>query len=84
MDWSVIASLLLGWLGQQAKAFKNIPTPAAQAGMFLIAIGIYAFQYHPTFTDDQWLKNGIAWAMAVLGFSSVTAATGIAPKTDSK
>ena len=84
MDWAAISTVALGWLGQNVKAYKQVPTWAVQAVMFGAAFGFYALGHHYAASDTSWFQNGVSWALASLGVSSVTGATGLAPKTDSK
>lgn len=82
-DWTFIASVVLGYITQLVKAHKNIPTSLAQVVAFAIAFGFYAAGHHDTPLADVWFRDGVAWALAVLGWSSVAGASKLAPKTDS-
>ncbi|NBR66823.1 MAG: hypothetical protein EBT79_06005 [Actinobacteria bacterium] len=84
MDWQHAAALLLGYLGQWLKSFKNIPTAATQVALASVAIFLFALQTPPTQPLTSWVMQAITWAFAVVGVASVSAATRIAPKTDSQ
>ena len=84
MDWQHAVALLIGYLGQWLKSLKVIPTPATQAILCVLAIGLYALQTPPAQPLTLWLISSVQWALAVLGVASVSAATRIAPKTDSQ
>lgn len=83
MDWTALASVVLGWLGQHLKAYKQVPTSVTQAGLVAIGLAFYALG-HPFQPTPDWYQNGIAWAFAILGVGSMAAGTGLAAKTDSK
>lgn len=82
MEWQSLAAVLLGYVGQWLKAFKKLPTPAVQAAIGLLAVGLYALE-SPFRPDPAWFKAAVTWAFAVLGVSSVAAATKAAARTDS-
>lgn len=84
MDWQHAVILLVGYLGQWLKSFKNIPTPVAQGVLSAIAVALYALQTPPSQPITAWLMSAVMWALAVLGAASAAAGLGIAPKTDSK
>lgn len=84
MDWTVVASMAVAWLGQVLKSLKAFPTAAAQAITFAVAFAFYAVGHHYTATDAEWFQNGVLWALAVLGVGSVAGHTKLAPETDSK
>ena len=84
MDWLAIAALAVGYLSQHAKAYKKIPTPAVQVVAFTVGFACYALGHHWTPDNTQWLENGVAWAIAVPGVSSLAGGVGLAPHTDSK
>lgn len=84
MDWTVVASMAVAWLGQALKSVKQFPTPVAQAITFGVAFAFYAVGNHYTATDVEWLQNGVLWALAVLGAGSVAGHTKLAPATNSK
>ena len=84
MDWQHAAALLIGYLGQWLKSFKNIPTAATQVVLALVAVFLFGLQTPPTAPLTSWLMQAITWAFAVIGVASVSAAARIAPKTDSQ
>jgi hypothetical protein len=84
MDWQHAVALLIGYLGQWLKSFKNIPTPATQAVLAVVAVLLFALQTPPAPPLTSWLMQAITWAFAVVGVASVSAATRLAPKTDSQ
>ena len=84
MDWQHAVALLIGYLGQWLKSFKNIPTSATQAVLAVVAVSLFALQTPPAAPLTAWLMQAITWAFAVLGVASVSAATRLAPKTDSQ
>ena len=82
-DALTVAAALVAYAGQWLKAQKAFPTLATQG--ILLGIG-FAFYWvsHPFGGADGWLRDGFMWASGLPGIASMSAATTVAPKTDSK
>lgn len=84
-EGQAIATVALGYALQWAKSFKNLPTWAMQ----LVAAALTTVCYFVLVGGPQaghvreWIGAVIQWALTALGVASVTAAAGVAPKTDS-
>lgn len=85
MSEQVVAALVYGWVLQFVKARKGVPTWGVQVATVLLAAGVYALWIAVPTPDNwrAWLTAVVGWGVQALGWSSVAAATGAAPKTDS-
>jgi hypothetical protein len=83
MDYSAVSTLLIGYAAQWAKAHKKVPTVLVQLACMGATFGLYAIEFHYSAANSSWLVNGVSRAMAAVGAASFSAASGIAPKTDS-
>jgi len=77
---TLLANIVLGYVGQWFKAHKAVSTSATQTAMFLIGAGIHAAWAH---TGPTWAAEAIVWGASINGFASSSAGLGLAPKTDS-
>lgn len=84
MQWEAAVAVVLGYVAQHLKAIKNIPTAGVQAVLLVVAVGLFALKTPPSQPITAWIMNAIMWGLAAIGTASVSAAVGIAPKTDSK
>lgn len=82
-DWALLATVVLGYASQWAKAHKETPTWIVQVSTFAIAFGFYAAGDHNVVSNSQWFRDGIVWAFSALGWGSLAGNTRLAPKTDS-
>lgn len=85
MSEQVVAALVYGWVLQFVKARKGVPTWVVQVLTVLMAGVVYALWIASPNAQNwrAWLTAVVAWGVQALGWSSVAAATGVAPKTDS-
>lgn len=81
-DATTAAAVILSYLGQWAKASK-FPTLAVQGTLLGIGFAFYWLS-HPLTGADGWLRDGLFWSSGLPGISSMSAALGVAPKTDSR
>jgi len=80
MDPVTLATLLVGYAGQYAKAHPKFPVWAAQAIMLGAGIGCYVLA-HPPVGDYVYWRDGILFAFGLPGIASTAASIGAAPKT---
>jgi len=74
MDPVTLATLLVGYAGQYAKAHPKFPVWAAQAIMLAVGMGCYILA-HPPVGDYVYWRDGLP------GIASTAASIGAAPKT---
>ena len=80
--WQAVTVILVGWVGQMVKGFKNIPTPLTQFCIAIAAFSCYALATPFSGPFNVWVMNGIIWCLSTLGASSVLGNTPLALKTD--
>ena len=80
MDPVTLATFLIGYAGQWFKSHPKIPAWAPQAVMLAIGFGCY-FLSHPLVHEYAYWRDGILFSFGLPGISSVSASTGLAPKT---
>ena len=81
-DLNTAAIFLIGFIGQHAKAYKQIPTWIIQAVELGIGFAFYMYG-HPDLTVTNWFVDGLVYACGIPGISSIAAGSKMAPATDS-
>lgn len=85
MEAQGIIMAALGYVGQHVKSIKAFPTWAAQLVISASAVAAFALLQLPQAGHvREWIIGAIGFALSTLGVASLSAGTGLAPKTDSK
>jgi hypothetical protein len=81
-DLNMAAIAVVSFLGQHAKAYKQVPTWLVQGVLVGVGFAFYAYGHRDPGAAD-WLRDGVMWSLGLPGIASIAAGVKLAPQTDS-